>query len=374
MPRRGPTTTPSPRRGRWRRAAGGLAAGAAGRLAAWAVAAALGGCITTYEDAPLFGPPAKSTPVSLASVSIPFPELEQGEDPVARAVYEGLLKRMQDAVGRADRADLATLLALAERPDQPVWLQERLAGYRLAERGLLFRDHLRSNAKLEMTAADASASSATAALPLGAPLRCDLVVPPVDPPFRLGAADEDQRIGFLVAVAVEDAFVDGSTRDSSTNRLLCLPQAVVLDRELRVPIALDFPAGDAIHRTLSLRIDLVPGYVGVDGRSAPVQGGAIAASRVECYPIGYELVAGAPLEHLRAALQRGDRASFATVYLAATATKGAEREPAIAALIEQVRLGRPDLAIVAMAALRAMTGVEVSIGDREGWLAWWQAR
>ena len=43
-------------------------------------------------------------------------------------------------------------------------------------------------------------------------------------------------------------------------------------------------------------------------------------------------------------------------------------------LIDQVRYGRSDQAQVAMAALRASTGAEIPVGDRDGWLAWWQQR
>jgi hypothetical protein len=39
-----------------------------------------------------------------------------------------------------------------------------------------------------------------------------------------------------------------------------------------------------------------------------------------------------------------------------------------------VRFGRVDQAQVAMAALRAITDAGVAIGDRDGWLAWWQER
>jgi hypothetical protein len=43
-------------------------------------------------------------------------------------------------------------------------------------------------------------------------------------------------------------------------------------------------------------------------------------------------------------------------------------------LIELLRFGRPDQATVAMSALRLLTGENLSLADREAWLAWWQAR
>lgn len=364
------------------------------RPAAIAAVALLGGCVTTYEDAPLFAP-LKSQPLAANSVTIPFPELPGGEDAVALAVWNGLLSRMQDATVRGDRTELLTLLGTAERPENPEWFRQRLAGFRLVAQGLAFREHALAHTTVRLTVAEAdadvgateapAADSAPDTLPLGAPLRCEIVLPATDTPFHIGASGDPDRIGFAVAVAIDDAFVDGSTRHTSTREFVWLPHAVELAgrNQLRLPIALDFAAGDAVRRTLTVRVDLLPGYVGVDGQLAPVQArqsgkpeesNSIAVVTANCYPIGYELVRKAPLEHLRAALRRGDRGSFATIWLAANATQGAEREPALAALIEQVRLGRPDLAFVATAALHSLAEGAAPIGDREAWLAWWQAR
>ena len=46
----------------------------------------------------------------------------------------------------------------------------------------------------------------------------------------------------------------------------------------------------------------------------------------------------------------------------------------MALLIEQIRFGRQDQALVAMAALQVIAGETLPIGDRQAWLAWWQAR
>jgi hypothetical protein len=81
-----------------------------------------------------------------------------------------------------------------------------------------------------------------------------------------------------------------------------------------------------------------------------------------------------PLATLRAAIQRGDAEHFAHVRLAAEFAPDAERPRVQELLIDQVRLGRPDQALVAMATLRATGAADIAIGDRERWLAWWQAR
>ena len=65
---------------------------------------------------------------------------------------------------------------------------------------------------------------------------------------------------------------------------------------------------------------------------------------------------GDPLPELRTVLRTFEPKLFARAYLAASATRGADRETAIELLLEQVRFGRPDQAQVAMAALRAITG------------------
>ena len=69
-----------------------------------------------------------------------------------------------------------------------------------------------------------------------------------------------------------------------------------------------------------------------------------------------------------------DARNFACAYLAAVFVPSHERTAVIELLIEQVRFGRDDQAQVAMAALAAVTGAELAVGDRDAWLAWWQAR
>ena len=100
----------------------------------------------------------------------------------------------------------------------------------------------------------------------------------------------------------------------------------------------------------------------------------IASAGLTQWPAGYEAIAKAPLVTLREALRRGDPAHFAHVFVAASFAGADERDAATALLIEQVRFGRQDQALVAMAALQVLTGAQLPSGDREAWLAWWQAR
>jgi hypothetical protein len=92
------------------------------------------------------------------------------------------------------------------------------------------------------------------------------------------------------------------------------------------------------------------------------------------YPQGFEVVRERPLAELRQALRPLAPAQFARVWLAAHFLPSSERDTALELLMEPVRFGRDDQAQVAMAALQLLTGAAVPVGDRDGWLAWWQAR
>jgi len=179
-----------------------------------------------------------------------------------------------------------------------------------------------------------------------------------------------------VHATIDDAFVEGSVRSHSTNEVRRLPAAFALadGRELRLPLVVDAPVGEAVRRTVTLRVSLLPGYVRVGGEVVPVPQTVLAAATVVQWPAGYGALAKAPLAELRTALRPFEPRTFPRAWLAATAATGADREPAIALLLEQVRFGRADQAQVAMAALRELTGERLLVGDRDAWLAWSQAR
>ncbi len=208
---------------------------------------------------------------------------------------------------------------------------------------------------------------------LGAPLRFELQLPAGPTPYRLGGKDDDEPVGFAVAITVEDRFVDGSGGSASTQNFLWLPAAVALegDAVLRLPIVVELPGQNALRRDVQVRVDLMPGYVRGDDGRAPVPRTTVATATATQWPVGYGAIARAPLQELRTALRAFGPATFARAYLAAAAVAGRDREVAIELLVEQVRFGRADQALVAMAALRAANAADLPIGDREAWLAWW---
>lgn len=338
-------------------------------LAAAMVAAA--GCVTTYEDAPFVD--VKTPAVAASSLTIPFGAEVAAEQRLLYDFYNSVLQRLQGAVEDRDPAQVDALLQAYRRPGLPPHLQEVLRGYSAMAAGLRFQQHAVANARLALAP---PADGQPAEPPLGAPCTFELTLPRPTGDVRLGGRDDDDPCGFAVAVTLDDTFVDGSTRSTHTEDFVWLPAAFAFaDGEpLVLPIGIDVPASDSVRRVVHLRVDLMPGYVRIAGERVPLQRTAIGALSLTQWPAGYEAVAKAPLLTLREALRRGDPAHFAHVFVAASFVRGADREPAIALLIEQVRFGRQDQALVATAALQTLTGATLPVGDRQAWLAWWQAR
>ena len=195
-------------------------------------------------------------------------------------------------------------------------------------------------------------------------------------PVLLGARSDRDPVGFAVAVTIRDEYVDGSTREFQTKDFLRLGETYELagERALRLPVRVEAAVGEAVRRSVVVRVDLMPGYVTLEGIRAPIQ--RVTAGAITCtqWPAGYEILAAQPLAGLRAALQDFNPKNFASAYLSALLVPSRDRLEATALLIDQVRFGRADQAQVAMAALHKTAGVEVAIGDRDGWLEWWQSR
>lgn len=362
-------------------------------IARCAVAAALAACVTTVEEVPLFdvkAPPAPPPDVP-ASLTIPFggppgqPQQQALDD-----VYRNVLRQLQEAAterdpvtGRHDVERLDALLAQFDRGDMPAVMRERLAGYRGIARGLRFcEQHAARAARLELLPPEPGPDGAPTPLEagapaLGAPLRFELRLPAPAEPTRLCGADDDQPIAFLVQASVRDTYVEGSERGGDTTTVVRLPEAFEWagGALLRVPVVVDVPVVEAVLREVSVRVSLLPGYVQVEGELAPVPQTLLATATVAQWPVGYGVVAKAPLAELRAALRAFEPRAFPRAWLAAAAVPpGQDREAAIALLLDQVRFGRADQARVATAALRRMTGESLLVGDREAWLAWSQTR
>ncbi|MEC8252356.1 MAG: hypothetical protein VX044_04025 [Planctomycetota bacterium] len=351
---------------------------------AWLAAA----CVVTYEPAePVDG--REALPFA-APVSIPLPELGgAGGSRVQVEFFSGILRRLQDAAEEARRSPESALAAAAlidglvesyDKPGVPQAFERHLEGYRAIARGIRFQEHVRRSAQLRMVDPQERgrppAEGAQRAPALGAPLALELELPPMERPVLLGARSDRDPVGFAVAVTIRDEYVDGSTREFQTKDFLRLGETYELagERALRLPVRVEAAVGEAVRRSVVVRVDLMPGYVTLEGLRAPIQ--RVTAGAITCtqWPAGYEILAAQPLAGLRAALKDFNPKNFASAYLSALLVPSRDRLEATALLIDQVRFGRADQAQVAMAALHKTAGVQVAIGDRDGWLEWWQSR
>lgn len=347
--------------------------GALARWCAQVAALSAAACVTTYEEAPLLLDD-KTPAIQAGTVTIPFGEAEQGDRRLLFEFYGGVFGRLQTAAEDRDPVQLEALLAAYERPNLPESLGSVLRGYRAVARALRWQEHLVATAMLRpLPGPDGGAAPLP---PLGQAFTYELVLPAPPMAVRLGGRADRDPCGFAVSVTLDDTFADGSTRSTHTQEFVWLPEPNTFadGAPLAVPIELDVAAGLAVRRVVHLRVDLMPGHVEIDGVRAPVQRTGIGAATLTQWPRGHEAIANAPLATLREALRRGDAAHFAHVFVAACFVRAADRDAAIALLIEQVRFGRQDQALVAMAGLQELTGTRLAAGDREAWLAWWQAR
>lgn len=356
------------------------------RIAVACIALVAGSCVTVYEDAPLIDV-TTAPPEFAVAQSIPFGSPDASpEERLLAQIYDGVLRDMQRAVVAGDADELRGLLAAYDKPKLPPVIRDRIDGFRLLEIGLRFTNHAAAKSTLAVVThpdadpiAVASESTAPTVVvpPIGKPVHLEFVLPPHAEAVHLGGRGETDPIGFAIAMEIEDWFVDGGSRTERRHDLQWLQDGFDLDgtRVLRQPFTLEVDAGRAVRRTVTMRIDLVGGYVGIDGKRVPLpRRRTLAALRFVQWPAGHEPIQRRPLDTLREALRIGDAAHLPHVFLGATFTSGADREQALLLLIEQVRMGSLQLADVAMATLRDLTGVDIAIGDREGWLAWWGMR
>lgn len=338
------------------------------------------GCVTTYES---FDESAEAARLAALAVpvAIPFPDVGANDDPLLRQFYDGIIRRLQGAADEGDWRLIDALVDSYDRPELPPAIGEQVRGYRSVARGIVLEHHFRANATLQTV--DPGARTRRGKLPaevpvppLGEALHLELRVPAATDPVRLGGRGDPDAMAFTVAVTIEDDDASGGMHSTHLEEIVRLPEPMVLrgDVALTLPIDVDAFAGDAVHRTVYVRVDLMPGHVVIGERRAPVRRLTIAAGSWSQWPRGYEVLAREPLRALRAALRPFDRGNFAAAYLAALAAPPAQREEVVALLIEQVRNGDDAQAQVAMAALQKVTGASAPIGDRDMWLAWYQAR
>lgn len=336
------------------------------------------GCVTTYENAPLVR--EDSAPPAPIPVAIPIGE--EPSSPEGRAMlelYGGVFHRLEQAVAERDEVTVNALLDGFERSNLPPALLENLRGYRAIAHGLGFLKHASSTASLALltTPEERTAGGVAATVPaIGDPVHFEFRLPAGPEPVRLGGSRDADPVCFQVALQVEDQFLDGGSRTHSTQSILRLDEALDLSGAvvLRLPIDVTLPAEAAIRRVLHIRVDLLPGYVEVAEWRAPINCTALAATTLTQWPRGAEGIGKTPLATLREAIRLGDPVHFPHIYLGACLAPPDQREEAIRMLVDVVRLGSEAQAKVAMAALRAVSGANIQVGDREGWLAWWQLR
>lgn len=308
--------------------------------------------------------------IPATSVVIPFAAPADGSPEQLKQFYESLLGRLRDAHRHGDAETMEALLAGYRRSDVPEWAQERMAGYDALARGLRFERHARTQGRLELLGDPAVTANA------GEPLVFELVLMPWSrEPALLGGGRDEDAVGCHVEIAVTDHFVDGSARQHEDGAVLRLERAVDLRREpMRLPIRVQLADAGVVRRTIELRADLLPGHVRIGDLRAPVRRTPLAQMAHTQWPRGHRAIREQPLATLQNAIRLGDPAHFPHVRLAAEFAPASERDQVLALLIDQVRLGRPDQARVAMATLRAIGAADLPLGDREAWLAWWQRR
>jgi hypothetical protein len=174
---------------------------------------------------------------------------------------------------------------------------------------------------------------------------------------------------------IEDVDVFGAvTTRKGSDVLRAQTVADLGARELALPMRILAPHEGSVLRRLSLRCELLPGEVELDGERVPYQRVATPEFRRELFPAGVEPIRREPLKTLRAALQLGDAAHWPHQFLACRFMPQAQREDASAMLMRLVRLGEPSPRRVAIAGLRQMHPDAPAADDRESWLRWWSQR
>lgn len=317
-------------------------------------------------------PLAQAQAVNATALVIPFGVTAAEEDDVMGRFYANVLQRMHDAYSERDARGvpsgvdtLQRLLQLYRTDAVPRSPRYHMDGFAAAAEGASFELHVRGSSRLEVPQA----------VPLGENLVVRLRVEGVPgATIQLGGED-DVRPFFLSAwFEFADTYVDGSTRRQEGEAVVRLPRSheLTVAMPLQLPLELGAAPAGAVRRKVAIRIEMLPGHVGVADMTCPVRRTPVAQGEVEQLPRGAEKLQAAPLASLREAMAIGDAQRFPAVYLSACFLPPDQRREGMELLVQWVRLGRPDQARVAMAALRELTGEPITLGDRERWLAWWQ--
>lgn len=350
-------------------------------LASLSVVFATGGCVTTYTPVDLTDP--ESELIVQAPVAIPIGDFGEGKkNRLLLEFYSGILRRLHEAAEDGDVALLDSLVAAYDKQSTPEGVKQHLKSFRAIGRGILFRQHVQKLATFELrqSVRDKAVGKDTAPEdriepPLGQQLQLDLRIPAMAQPVLLGGQGHNDPFTFAVSVTVEDEYSDGRTRSSKTDGVVLLPQSFTLadGNELTLPVNIDEATDEAVRRRVFVRVDM-RGHVEIDEIRAPVKSATIGAGSFVQLPEGHEVIKQQPMAALKLALADFQKKNFASAYLAALLMPQAERVAAAGLLMDQVRYGRADQALIAMASLKRLSGLSLAVGDRDAWLAWWQTK
>ena len=320
------------------------------------------GCVT--ED---LRPPELSSPLQQEAVVIALPTggTRGGDGPVD-TYYRSILGQMNEAYVERNPELLGILLGKYDDPKAPPWAREVLPRYQTLLTALAFELHVGSRSRVQ-----------SSALAIGEPMELQLDLP-AHPGMsvELGAEDSDQPAVFRVSFEVEDRDSRGDLIRNQSSLLLRLSEDHLLAGEasLHLPFILDMPAFSTLIRNVVVRVELMPGYVQVDGDQVPHNRVFCASSELVLYPPGVESIRRAPRITLLRAMEIGDVDHFPHVFLAAHFMSEQYVEEALTALMGWVRLGNEGQQRVAMAALAVLADTKIEVGDRRRWLDWWQRR
>ncbi len=324
----------------------------------------LGGCVVV-EERPVAGP------IAAAPVAIPLAAAGTSSDAPHDLYYGSVLQQMRAAWLDRDPARLRGLLDQHDRADSPSWTRTQFAGFRGAALALEFES---------LVATRGSIGLAGISPALGEPITGTVLLGPLTAPIRLGGGDDKNPAQFLVTLELNDRDAFGDTATHRNSAIIRLPAPVdfTAGGTAELPFSVAAPAAGSILRTLRIAVDLLPGLVLVGGEPVPNARVRVAASEQTLFPRGVEPIRDRPLVTLRNALQSGASRHFANAYLAAyfLGTEGsvADREAALTALLDRIRLGRPDQVRMAIAAGALLAPDGPGGADRAAWLRWWDAR
>jgi len=337
-----------------------------------AFCAALAACVTTTE---VDDPQAKATPVVVTDVGAP-----EGSDPALVEFYRSILRQIGEAHRERDYERMRTLVDAYLVDVAPEWAAERLVGFRELSYGLQFEQHAADNAALAQVETRPDPTPADTLPPdtIGAPLDFELrLAAPEEGEWRLGAKDDADPVAFRVTVMIRERFLDGSARTVEDAEVVRLERSIDLTKEpLVLPVRFDLGPSSCVRREVELFAELLPGYVQHGDSRAPVRQTWLARARATQWPKGHEALRKEPLAALRRAMERGDREQFLRVRVAAEFAGKTDMPTVERMLMDWVRLGSPEQARVAMAAMHDLdrSGVVPKVGDRDAWLSWWESR